>query len=78
MSSTGVDSVMDMDTRLTCPDCAHISLVPTPDDACVYFHECPNCRTLLRPKDGDCCVLCSYGDHLCPPRVDALRASERS
>jgi hypothetical protein len=22
---------------------------------------------LLRPKPGDCCVFCSYGDMKCPP-----------
>jgi hypothetical protein len=22
---------------------------------------------LLRPKTGDCCVFCSYGDMKCPP-----------
>jgi hypothetical protein len=38
-----------------------------PDDACQFFYECRNCKTLLRPKPGDCCVFCSYGSVKCPP-----------
>jgi hypothetical protein len=45
-----------------------------PDDACVFFFECPECKTLLRPLEGDCCVFCSYGDHKCPPRVGEMIA----
>jgi hypothetical protein len=32
-----------------------------PTDACLFFYECSGCKTLLRPKAGDCCVFCSYG-----------------
>jgi len=39
-----------------------------PDDACLHFFECLGCRTVLRPRPGDCCVFCSYGDAPCPPR----------
>ncbi len=28
---------------------------------CQFFYECVNCKTVLRPKDGDCCVYCSHG-----------------
>ena len=38
-----------------------------PEDACQYFYECKHCNTLLKPKPGDCCVFCSYGDTPCPP-----------
>ena len=38
-----------------------------PTDACQYFYECSGCKTLLRPKSGDCCVFCSYGTVACPP-----------
>lgn len=26
-------------------------------DACQYFYKCTNCGTILKPKQGDCCVL---------------------
>ena len=38
-----------------------------PTDACVFFHECSECKAMLRPKAGDCCVFCSYGSTPCPP-----------
>ncbi|WP_440136124.1 GDCCVxC domain-containing (seleno)protein [Escherichia coli] len=43
-----------------------------PTDACQFFYECEQCKALLRPKAGDCCVFCSYGSVKCPP-VQMLR-----
>jgi hypothetical protein len=54
-------------TELTCPICGHRSTETMPSDACIYFHECSGCGTVLRPKAGDCCVFCSYGSVPCPP-----------
>jgi hypothetical protein len=54
-------------SELMCPKCGHRSVETMPDDACIYFHECAGCGTLLRPKAGDCCVFCSYGSVPCPP-----------
>jgi hypothetical protein len=45
-----------------------------PTDACQYFYDCPACGALLKPKPGDCCVFCSYGDVPCPP-IQEARAS---
>lgn len=52
---------------LSCPSCGHAETLTMPTDACVYFHECAACHSLLRPKAGDCCVFCSYGSVPCPP-----------
>ncbi|WP_323373300.1 GDCCVxC domain-containing (seleno)protein [Sneathiella aquimaris] len=38
-----------------------------PVDACQWFYDCKGCQSLLKPKAGDCCVFCSYGDVACPP-----------
>jgi len=38
-----------------------------PTDACVFFYDCPACKTKMKPKEGDCCVFCSYGSVSCPP-----------
>lgn len=38
-----------------------------PTDACQYFYECEKCKQVLKPKQGDCCVYCSYGSVACPP-----------
>lgn len=56
-----------MTSVLTCPKCDHAAKLEMPIDACTYLHECTNCGALLRAKDGDCCVFCSYGSVPCPP-----------
>lgn len=52
---------------LTCPVCDHSKEETMPTDACQWFYECEGCKTVLRPRAGDCCVFCSYGTHRCPP-----------
>ncbi len=52
---------------ITCPQCGFEKEEEMPTDACVYFYECSNCKSLLKPKEGDCCVFCSYGTVKCPP-----------
>lgn len=61
-----------LQSELTCPHCAHRSVETMPTDACIYFHECTACGTLLRPKPGHCCVFCSYGSVPCPPVQSSL------
>ena len=51
---------------LTCPKCGHARTGDMPTDACQFFYECVNCKTVLRPKAEDCCVFCSYADTKCP------------
>lgn len=58
---------------LRCPACSAEREETMPENACQFFYECPKCRTLLRPKPGDCCVFCSYGSVACPP----VQARER-
>lgn len=52
--------------RLTCPKCGYVQEADMPTDACQFFYDCVSCNSVLRPKPGDCCVFCSYGDTLCP------------
>ncbi|MCX8252660.1 MAG: hypothetical protein OTI36_01605 [Beijerinckiaceae bacterium] len=47
-----------------------------PTNACQFFYECTGCGSLLRPKAGDCCVFCSYGDVPCPPIQDERAGGE--
>jgi hypothetical protein len=60
-------------SELTCPHCAHVSCETMPTDACQFFYEGAACKTLLRPKPGDCCVFCSFGSVKCPP-IQAQRS----
>ena len=64
-----------LESVLTCPHCGSAERMTMPTDACLFFHECPNCKAMLHPKPGDCCVFCSYGSVPCPPRRSAWTAS---
>ena len=55
------------DSEITCPECNFTKTETMPTDACQWFYECTNCKSLLKPKAGDCCVFCSYGTVPCPP-----------
>lgn len=56
-----------LESVLTCPHCGFASQETMQTDACLFYYECSQCKTLLRPKPGDCCVFCSYGSVKCPP-----------
>ncbi|HEX72271.1 MAG TPA: hypothetical protein ENN65_03040 [Candidatus Hydrogenedentes bacterium] len=58
---------MKLQSVITCPKCGFEKEETMPTDACTFFYECTNCGTRLRPKEGDCCVFCSYGSVPCPP-----------
>ena len=58
---------VEKNSVITCPYCGHKKEEEMPLDACQYFYTCTNCSRLLKPKEGDCCVFCSYGSVSCPP-----------
>jgi hypothetical protein len=58
---------MKLQSTLTCPACGVQTTETMPTDACLWFYECPACGTMIRPRQGDCCVFCSYGSLKCPP-----------
>jgi hypothetical protein len=62
---------MQLLSTITCPACGHRSTEAMPTDACRFFFECPGCGVRLKPKPGDCCVFCSFGDVPCPPVQEA-------
>ncbi|HET7591883.1 MAG TPA: GDCCVxC domain-containing (seleno)protein [Rhodanobacteraceae bacterium] len=64
-------------STITCPFCGHRDVETMPENACVFFHPCAGCGKLLRPKPGDCCVFCSYGDVPCPPVQRQRRCCDR-
>lgn len=53
-------------STITCPECGFSRDEKMPTNSCVYFWECPQCKALIQPKKGDCCVYCSYGIVPCP------------
>ncbi|MEP1032531.1 GDCCVxC domain-containing (seleno)protein [Ekhidna sp.] len=59
-----------LESTITCPHCDHQKVENMPTDACQYFYECENCNEVIKPKQGDCCVYCSFGSEKCPPVQD--------
>lgn len=58
---------IELTSTITCPNCGHKKEETMPTNACQFFYECENCKARLKPKEGDCCVFCSYGSVKCPP-----------
>lgn len=56
------------ETILTCPLCHAKQKVSMPLNACQHFYKCTKCGQLLKPKEEDCCVFCSFADSKCPPK----------
>ncbi|MER2511880.1 MAG: GDCCVxC domain-containing (seleno)protein [Nitrosomonas ureae] len=56
-----------LESTITCPQCGHKEIEIMPIDSCQYFYKCKNCKALLKPNSGDCCVFCSFGSIKCPP-----------
>lgn len=56
------------ETILSCPYCNTQQEVVMPINACQHFYKCQHCGKMLKPKQGDCCVFCSYADSKCPPK----------
>jgi hypothetical protein len=57
---------VELESTITCPSCGYQKKEIMPTDACQFFYECEKCKTVLKPKPGDCCVYCSYGSVKCP------------
>jgi hypothetical protein len=41
-----------LESMITCPQCGTARVETMPTDACQYYYECTQCKTLLRPKPG--------------------------
>lgn len=57
---------VELESTITCPKCGYKKKEIMPTDACQFFYECENCKIVLKPNEGDCCVFCSYGSVKCP------------
>ncbi|MBT3425571.1 MAG: hypothetical protein HOJ61_11245 [Gammaproteobacteria bacterium] len=59
--------IVELNSTLTCPYCSFNKSEVMATDSCQFFYECSKCKQMLKPKKGDCCVFCSYGDVPYPP-----------
>ena len=57
---------VQLKSEITCPNCGHKKAEEMPTESCQFFYQCDNCKKVLRPNDGDCCVYCSFGSVKCP------------
>ena len=57
-----------LESTITCPSCGVEATELMPENMCLFFYTCQGCREVLRPRQGDCCVFCSFGTVACPPR----------
>lgn len=67
LSNTWNTMALISSSTITCPKCTFSKTEVMPTDSCQFFYECTNCKVVLTPIEGDCCVFCSYGDIKCPP-----------
>lgn len=58
---------MILKSVVKCPECGFEKEETMPTDSCQFFYDCSNCGVRLKPKEGDCCIFCSYGSVPCPP-----------
>lgn len=65
-----------LQSTITCPNCGHKKEETMPFTACQFFYKCEVCQTVLKPNAGDCCIYCSFGDVVCPPRQNELKIEE--
>ena len=59
---------MNLNSTIKCPECGFEKEKTMPKDSCQFFYECTSCKKVLKPKEGDCCVFCSYGTVKCPSK----------
>lgn len=62
----------ELHSTIVCPKCGASSTETMPTNACQCFFDCRSCGVVLKPKTGDCCVFCSYGDVKCPPVQEGM------
>jgi hypothetical protein len=61
---------MKLNSIIKCPECGYEKEEVMPEDSCQFFYECTNCKKVLKPKKGYCCVYCSFGTNRCPSKQD--------
>ncbi len=55
-------------SEITCPKCGFKRTEKLPTEVCQLKYTCQSCGNVMFPKEEDCCVFCSYGDHKCPSK----------
>ncbi len=67
LEAQAVSQEVRTEATITCPLCGTRAREAMPTNACRRLYTCTGCGAMLKAKDGDCCVFCSYADVACPP-----------
>lgn len=67
---SNISQKITISSIISCPKCGFDKEENMPINSCQFFYQCTKCDELLRPKDGDCCVYCSYGSIICPHKQE--------
>jgi hypothetical protein len=59
-----------LQSEITCPECGYKKTESMPSDICLISYTCERCKTVLHPREGDCCVFCTYGTVKCPSKQE--------
>jgi hypothetical protein len=52
-------------STITCPHCLATEMLEVPRGSSQHLYRCRACSNILKPKSGDCCIFCSFGDLDC-------------
>jgi len=66
--SLGGVKMIETKAILTCPYCKTTYTLEMPTSFCQIMFSCKYCGENLTPREGECCVFCSYADKKCPPK----------
>ena len=64
-------STITLESVVTCPKCGFAKTEDMPIGSSQIVYKCLGCKTVLRPKKGNCCIFCSYGTVPCPHTQDS-------
>lgn len=53
-------------TVIKCPICKYKKEIDMSENLRQLLYDCKECSARLKPKDNDCCVICSHGSVPCP------------
>jgi transposase-like protein len=60
--------LIELNSTIKCPFCGFEKEEIMPMDNCLIRYTCTKCGKEIVPKEGDCCVFCSYGTRKCPSK----------
>jgi hypothetical protein len=61
-------------STITCPQCHAAEILEIPKGSSQHLYRCRACSAILKPKSGDCCIFCSFGDIDCSNAEQNLAA----